>query len=54
VGSREMQEDLHAALEVGGIHPVIDREFKFEQAKDAFEYLQSGKHFGKIVITVEG
>ena len=53
VGSREMQEDLHSALEISGIHPVIDREFKFEQAKDAFEYLQSGKHFGKIVIKVD-
>lgn len=53
VGSREMQEDLHTAMEVGGIHPVIDREFKFEQAKEAFEYLQSGKHFGKIVIKVD-
>jgi len=53
VGSREMQEDLHAALEISKIHPVIDREFKFEQAKEAFEYLQGGKHFGKIVIKVD-
>jgi NADPH:quinone reductase-like Zn-dependent oxidoreductase len=53
VGSREMQEDFHAALETSGIHPVVDREFKFDQAKEAYEYMQSGKHFGKIVIRVD-
>jgi NADPH:quinone reductase-like Zn-dependent oxidoreductase len=53
VGSREMQEDFHTALETNGIHPVIDREFKFEQAKEAFEYLQSAQHLGKIVIRVD-
>jgi NADPH:quinone reductase-like Zn-dependent oxidoreductase len=52
VGSREMQEDLHRALETSGIHPVIDREFEFDQAKEAFEYQQSGQHLGKIVIRV--
>ena len=53
VGSREMQEDLHTALERNGIHPVIDREFKFDQAKEAFEYQQSAQHLGKIVIRVK-
>jgi NADPH:quinone reductase-like Zn-dependent oxidoreductase len=53
VGSREMQEDLHAALEASGIRPVVDREFKFDQAKEAYEYMQSGQHFGKIVIQVD-
>ena len=52
VGSREMQENFHRALETNGIHPVIDREFKFDQAKEAYEYMQSGQHFGKIVIQV--
>lgn len=54
VGSREMQEDFHTALETNGIHPVIDREFAFDQAKEAFEYLQSGQHQGKIVIRIDG
>ena len=53
VGSREMQEDLHATLETNKIHPVIDREFTFDQAKEAYEYMQSGRHFGKIVIKVD-
>jgi NADPH:quinone reductase-like Zn-dependent oxidoreductase len=53
VGSREMQENLHATLETSKIHPVIDREFRFDQAKEAYEYMQSGRHFGKIVIKVD-
>lgn len=32
------------------IHPVIDREFPFEQPRDAFQYMQSAAHFGKIVM----
>jgi NADPH:quinone reductase-like Zn-dependent oxidoreductase len=54
VGSREMQEDFHTALETNGIHPVIDRAFSFDQAKEAFEHMQSGQHQGKIVIRIDG
>jgi NADPH:quinone reductase-like Zn-dependent oxidoreductase len=50
VGSGDMQQQFHAALEQNGIHPVIDRTFNFDQVKEAYEYLQSGQHFGKIVI----
>jgi NADPH-dependent curcumin reductase CurA len=32
---------------------VIDREFGFADASNAFEYLWSGKHTGKVVIAVE-
>jgi NADPH:quinone reductase-like Zn-dependent oxidoreductase len=54
VGSREMQEDLHTALEISRIHPVVDRVFEFDKAQEAYEYMQSAKHFGKIVIRVDG
>jgi NADPH:quinone reductase-like Zn-dependent oxidoreductase len=50
VGSGDMQKQLQRALELNGIHPVIDRVFKFGQAKEACEYLLSAQHFGKIVI----
>jgi NADPH:quinone reductase-like Zn-dependent oxidoreductase len=30
--------------------PVIDRVFTFEQAVDAFAYLESQQHVGKVVI----
>jgi NADPH:quinone reductase-like Zn-dependent oxidoreductase len=32
------------------LKPVIDRVFAFEDAAAAFEYLESGSHFGKVVI----
>jgi NADPH:quinone reductase-like Zn-dependent oxidoreductase len=50
VGSRDMQKQFHRALEVNKIHPAIDRVFKFDQAKEAFTFVQSARHFGKIVI----
>jgi len=53
VGSREMQQQFHAALEQNKIHPVIDRIFNFNLVKEAYEYLQSGQHFGKIVIQLD-
>jgi len=38
---------------INEIHPVIDRIFKFDQVKEAYEYMQSGQHFGKIVIPLD-
>jgi NADPH:quinone reductase-like Zn-dependent oxidoreductase len=52
VGSCDMQKEFHNALEANTIHPVIDRIFEFDQAKEAYEYMKSGQHFGKIVIRV--
>lgn len=34
------------------IHPVVDKVFDFEQAQEAYKYLESQKHIGKIVIKV--
>ena len=53
VGSGDMQKQFHRALEVNEIHPVIDRVFQFEQVKEAYEYMKSAQHFGKIVIQVK-
>jgi NADPH:quinone reductase-like Zn-dependent oxidoreductase len=44
---------VHAALEQNRIHPVIDRIFNFEQVQEAYQYLQSGQHFGKVVIRLD-
>jgi len=30
--------------------PVVDRVFRFEEAREAYRYLNSGAHFGKVVI----
>ncbi|GAB1542039.1 NAD(P)-dependent alcohol dehydrogenase [Scytonema sp. NUACC21] len=52
VGSREMFEAMNRAIALHQIRPVIDRVFPFKEAPEAYRYLQSGAHFGKIVIQV--
>jgi NADPH:quinone reductase-like Zn-dependent oxidoreductase len=52
VGSREMFEAMNRAVELHAIRPVIDRVFPFGEAKDAYRYLESGAHFGKVVIAI--
>lgn len=53
VGSGDMQKQMHDALETNKIHPVVDRIFTFNQAKDAYTYMESAKHFGKIVVRID-
>jgi NADPH:quinone reductase-like Zn-dependent oxidoreductase len=50
VGSREMLASVVTAFESTGIRPVVDRIFPFADAPAAFRYLESGAHFGKVVI----
>jgi NADPH:quinone reductase-like Zn-dependent oxidoreductase len=52
VGSREMFEAMNRAIELHAIHPVIDRVFPFGEAKEAYRCLESGAHFGKVVIAI--
>ncbi|WP_404370398.1 NAD(P)-dependent alcohol dehydrogenase [Corallococcus coralloides] len=52
VGSREMFEEMLQAMTQAKLRPVIDRVFPFAQAREALQYMESGGHFGKIVITV--
>jgi len=52
VGSREMFESLNRAVTQHQLKPVIDRVFPFSEARAAYEHLQSGKHFGKVVISI--
>lgn len=52
VGSREDFERMNAALSLHKIKPVIDRVFPFDKAREAFQHMANGAHFGKIVIRV--
>jgi NADPH:quinone reductase-like Zn-dependent oxidoreductase len=52
VGSRAMFESMLRAIEFHSIKPVIDRVFPFDQAVDALHHLESGAHFGKVVIAI--
>lgn len=51
VGSRQCHESLLVFMQQHAITPVIDRAFSFEELPSALQYLASGKHFGKVVIT---
>jgi NADPH:quinone reductase-like Zn-dependent oxidoreductase len=44
--------DMNRAIAANEIRPVVDRVFEFEQAKEAYKYLKSQKHVGKVVIRV--
>jgi NADPH:quinone reductase-like Zn-dependent oxidoreductase len=50
VGSAEQFAALNEFLVAHQIRPVIDRVFRFDEAEAAYEYLASGRHFGKVVI----
>ncbi len=52
VGSVQMFAGMLKAIEVAQMRPVIDRVFPFEQAIDALKHMESGSHFGKVVIRV--
>ena len=47
-----MFESLNRAVTQHQLKPVIDRVFPFAEARAAYEHLQSGKHFGKVVIAI--
>lgn len=52
VGSRQMFEDMNAAISLHKVSPIIDKVFQFDQVGEALKYMESGAHFGKIVIRV--
>jgi NADPH:quinone reductase-like Zn-dependent oxidoreductase len=52
VGSRQMLEQLVQACVTSNIHPVIDRVFPFEMAREALEHLASAEHVGKVVVKI--
>jgi NADPH:quinone reductase-like Zn-dependent oxidoreductase len=51
VGSVSMFREMNKAIALHQLKPVVDRVFSFEEASEALAYLESGKHFGKIVVT---
>lgn len=53
VGSRQMFEAMNLMLtQHEYIKPVIDKIFEFDEIKDALKYMESGSHFGKIVVRI--
>jgi NADPH:quinone reductase-like Zn-dependent oxidoreductase len=52
VGSREGFESMNRAFAAHEIRPVVDRVFDLADAPEAFRFMGSGGHFGKICIRV--
>jgi NADPH:quinone reductase-like Zn-dependent oxidoreductase len=52
VGSKQDFAEMNRAIAAANIHPIIDKVFPFEQAQQAFEYLDKGLHFGKVAIAI--
>jgi threonine dehydrogenase-like Zn-dependent dehydrogenase len=53
-GSRADFEAVSAFLEEKKVvvKPIIDKVFSFEEAPEAYKYLASGKHVGKVVVKI--
>ena len=54
VGSRADFEALNAFIDAHDVKPVVDRVFEFADAAAAFNAMENGESFGKIVIRVTG
>jgi len=52
VGSVEDLQAMVNAIATNRMKPVIDRTFPFDQVKQAFSYMASGAHFGKVAISI--
>ncbi|WP_218354243.1 zinc-dependent alcohol dehydrogenase family protein [Alteromonas lipotrueiana] len=51
VGPTSSLQALCNAIDANGLEPLIDREFQWQDYRQAFDYLASGNHLGKIVLT---
>lgn len=50
VGSRQMFEEMVAAIDSKGLHPVIDHVYGFGEVPDALRAMEGAGHFGKLAI----
>jgi NADPH:quinone reductase-like Zn-dependent oxidoreductase len=50
VGSVSMFEAMNRALSLHRTRPVVDRTFRFDEARAALEHMRRASHFGKIVL----
>ncbi len=44
---------MNTAITEARIAPIVDRVFPFGEAPAAYAYLESGAHFGKVVIAID-
>jgi NADPH:quinone reductase-like Zn-dependent oxidoreductase len=53
-GSQEMYDELAAFIDEHRLVPLLDSVHPVENIHDAVRHLESGGHFGKIVVSVGG
>lgn len=51
-GSRRMFEDMNKAVSENKLKPVIDSVFNFGEVPAALKHMESGDHFGKVVVRI--
>jgi NADPH:quinone reductase-like Zn-dependent oxidoreductase len=49
-GPKDRFEELLQLYTEKQVQPVVDKVFAFDQAKEALQYLETGGHFGKVVV----
>jgi NADPH:quinone reductase-like Zn-dependent oxidoreductase len=52
IGSVAQFKDMNRMITANKIRPVVDRVFDFENLQEAYQYLASQKHVGKVVVKV--
>ncbi|KAI5820666.1 zinc-binding oxidoreductase [Pyronema omphalodes] len=53
VGSRAIAEEMVSAIEVAGLKPVVDpKVWNFDEAPQALDWFEQGRHVGKVVIKI--
>lgn len=52
VGSRTHFDEMNRAITQAGMRPVIDEVFSFSELPAALRKMESGSHFGKLVVSV--
>ena len=50
--ANSLKHNVWSALENGEIKPIIDKTFPIDQVIDAHNYLESGNHFGKVILEI--
>lgn len=50
-GSKKDLIDIVNYLDKNNLTPIIDKTFTFEEAETALQYMDSGEHFGKVILT---
>lgn len=52
VGSHTMMRAMHQAIEVSQMKPAVGKVFPMQETIEAYRYLEQGRHFGKVIISL--